>query len=71
MGQTMACCGKSDIDSNDIKTNDFTNQYTNLKHSDKEALIVKIQAAYRGHRARKRVSKMRSTRGGGPGMQHF
>ncbi len=55
MGQTMACCGKSEIDSNDVKTNDFNNAYSNLKHSDKVALIIKIQAAFRGYRARKRV----------------
>ena len=42
MGQTMACCGKSEIDSNDIKTNDFKDHYSHLKHSDKVALVVRI-----------------------------
>lgn len=56
----MACCGKSEIDSNDIKTNDFHNHYNYLKQSDKVRLIVRIQAAYRGYRARKRIARMRN-----------
>jgi hypothetical protein len=64
----MACCGKSEIDSNDIKTNDFTKYYQKLKHSDKVALIVKIQAFFRGYRARQRISKIRDQRGYHHGM---
>lgn len=64
MGQTLGCCGKSEIDSNDIKTNnDFTNQYSRLKHSDKVIMIVRIQAGIRGFLARKRVRKLRESRG--------
>jgi hypothetical protein len=54
----MACCSKQDIDSNDIKTNDFDSKWQNMKHSDKVALIVRIQAAFRGFRARMRVSRL-------------
>lgn len=67
----MACCGKSEIDSNDIKTNDFSNHYSNLKHSDKVAMIVRIQAAFRGYRARMGINKIFSQREGRPGMGHF
>ena len=51
----MACCGKSEIDSNDIKTNDFAKDYQRLKHADKVALIIKIQAFFRGFRDRRRI----------------
>jgi hypothetical protein len=54
----MACCSKQDIDSNDIKTNDFHSKWQNMKHIDKVVLIVRIQAAFRGFRARKRVSRL-------------
>lgn len=61
----MACCGKSEIDSNDVKTNDFTKYYQKLKHTDKVALIVRIQAFFRGYKARKRIAKLRNARGDG------
>jgi len=52
----MACCGKSEIDSNDVKTNnDFTRHYSKLKHSEKIALVIKIQAFFRGYRTRKMI----------------
>ena len=51
----MACCGKSEIDSNDIKTNDFTKHLQKLHGSDKISLIIRIQANFRGFLARKRV----------------
>jgi hypothetical protein len=71
MGQAMACCGKSEIDSNDVKTNDFTNAYKQLKHSDKIKVIVRIQAFVRGCLARKRVQKLREYRGVHPGMGNY
>ncbi len=55
----MACCGKSEIDTTDIKTNDFTKHYAKLKHSDKVSLIIRIQAFFRGYRARKRIQRFR------------
>jgi hypothetical protein len=58
MGQAMACCSNQNVDSNDIKTNDFNTKWQNMKHSEKVALIVRIQAAFRGFRARKRVRKL-------------
>jgi hypothetical protein len=67
----MACCGKSEIDSNDVKTNDFTKHYQKLKHSDKVALIIKIQAFFRGFRARKRIQKIREQTGFHAGMGQF
>lgn len=39
----MTCCGNSDINKNDIVTpNDFHDKYSNLKHTDKVYMIVKI-----------------------------
>jgi hypothetical protein len=67
----MACCGKSEIDSNDVKTNDFTKHYQKLKHSDKVALIVKIQAFFRGYKVRKHIHRLREQRGFHPGMAHL
>lgn len=65
----MACCGKSEIDSNDIKTNDFTKHLQKLHGSDKISLIIRIQANFRGFLARKRVQRMRETMGyNNPGM---
>lgn len=59
MGQTFACCSNNNVDNNDIKTNDFHNSLNKLKSSDKLALIVKIQALFRGVLARKRVQRVR------------
>ena len=42
MGQTMECCSNSNVDHNDVKTNDFQNLYSKLKTADKIRLIVKI-----------------------------
>lgn len=59
----MACCGKSDIDNNDIKTNDFNSKYQNLKQSEKVEQIIKIQATFRGFLTRKRLAEFRGERG--------
>lgn len=71
MGQAMACCSKQDIDSNDIKTNDFNTKWQNMKHSDKVALIIRIQAAFRGFKARMRVKRLLDAQGFHPGMGHY
>lgn len=67
----MACCGKSEIDNTDIKTNDFHDHYKHLKYSDKVALIVRLQAAFRGYLARKRVYRIREQYGFHAGMQSY
>jgi hypothetical protein len=51
------------VDNNDIKTNDFNNALSRLKQSDKIFLIVKIQSAFRGYMARKRVRRLRDSNG--------
>ncbi len=71
MGQSFACCSNNNVDNNDIKTNDFHNSLSKLKSADKIALIVKLQAAFRGYMARKRVQRIRENTGyryGGGGM---
>jgi len=49
MGQTLACCGKSEVEQNEIKTNYFNQDhmtqspfFTSLKPADKLAIIIKI-----------------------------
>ena len=60
----MTCCGNSNVDNNDIKTNnDFNSKYAGLKQSDKVHMIVKIQAVFRGYMTRKRIQEIRGTRG--------
>jgi hypothetical protein len=71
MGQSFACCSNNNVDNNDIKTNDFNNQLSRLKNSDKIYLIIKIQAAFRGYLTRKKVQRIRDQAGyryGGGGM---
>ena len=63
MGQSFACCSNNNVDNNDIKTNDFQNAFNRLKSSDKINLIIKLQAAFRGHLARKRVQRIRDQSG--------
>ena len=68
MGQSLACCSNSNIDNNDIKTNDFKNDYQRLK-TDKLYLIIRLQAAFRGYLARKHISSLRATNyGNGTGL---
>jgi len=52
MGNSMACCGKSESDPNNINTAGFSRD---INSSDKIALIIKIQAGMRGFLARRRV----------------
>ena len=62
MGQNLTCCSNSNVDTtNDFKTNDFKNQYKITK--DKMHLIIRIQAAFRGFLARKRVQRIREQTG--------
>jgi hypothetical protein len=73
MGQAMACCGKSDIDSNDIKTNflgltagdqlTHSPHFASLKASDRLVIVLKLQAAFRGYMARKRVRMIKDSLG--------
>ena len=50
MGNAMACCGKNESDPNNFKVDDFSN----IK-GDKLRMIIRLQAAFRGYLARKRV----------------
>ena len=59
----MGCCGNSNVDNNDIKTNDFNSKYANLRQGDKVQQIIKIQATYRGHLTRKRIAEFRGEAG--------
>ncbi len=52
----MACCGKSEVDSNDVKTSDFRDQYNNIGAQEKVEKVVKVQAWWRGNMARKQVA---------------
>lgn len=59
MGSSLACCGKSDSDPNNINTElgkDF-NSGAKLKY------IIKIQAVMRGYLGRKRVKLIKDSMG--------
>ena len=51
MGNSLACCGKSDSDPNNINT-EFGGEF---KSASKLRQIIKIQAHFRGFLTRKRV----------------
>ena len=55
MGNTMACCGKSEADPNNITNEPFYGQASSSVSADKLKYIIKIQAFVRGELARKRV----------------
>ena len=66
----MTCCGKSDIDSNDIKTGNFYQEqymqspkFAALKNFEKIALVIKLQSVFRGYLARKRVQMIKESLG--------
>ena len=65
MGQALGCCSNNNVDNNDLKTNDFSNNLSKLKHPEKLRLIIKIQASMRGFLGRKRVQKLRGGNTGG------
>lgn len=54
MGNSLACCGKSGGDPNDISLDDLSRF-----KGDKIKCIIKIQSLYRGYSARKRVQQLR------------
>ncbi len=61
MGQSMTCCGGDKDDPNDFKTDFGMNK--DMNHPDKIKVIVRIQALYRGFKARMRVAEIKATRG--------
>ena len=61
MGQTLACCGKSDIDNNDVKTQQIQeNTLEKLSSPQATNAIVKIQSIFRGYSARQHYQKLRN-----------
>ena len=71
MGQTLACCGKSEVDSNDVKTGNFYQEqsllqapkFAALNNQEKVAIVTKIQAAIRGYIDRKRIYQFKVQNG--------
>ena len=57
---TMACCGKTDADPNNLTTAGFEGKGLN---SYKLSTVLKIQAVMRGFLARKRVKRIRNSGG--------
>ena len=55
MGNSLACCGKSDSDPNNLDTN-FNKDF---QHPNKMRYIIKIQAVMRGYLTRKHVQILR------------
>lgn len=55
MGNTFACCGKSDVDPNNLDTSRFQN----YQGPSKLRAIIKVQAVFRGFLARKRVKALK------------
>lgn len=67
----MACCGKSEVDTNDVKTqfhNDHHSHFSSLRLADQIKVVVKVQAAVRGFLARRRIWQYRRNMGGGRAM---
>jgi IQ calmodulin-binding motif len=65
----LACCGKSEVDTNDVTTLGHYHINDVLRYPDNIRRIVLIQAAFRGYLARKRANQKRMT-GGRNFMQH-
>lgn len=70
MGQTLACCGKNDGDTGEVKTGNFyrdmhlqSPKFAALSERQKLALIIKIQSIFRGYMARKRVHLIKQSLG--------
>ncbi|TNV83491.1 hypothetical protein FGO68_gene3019 [Halteria grandinella] len=61
MGQTLACCGKSEVDSNDIKTQGIVDILDQLKSTKSIRRIIKIQSVFRGYLTRKHVRQLRES----------
>ena len=56
MGAAVACCGNNDPEKCEIKTHDPAVGHTrDMRDIDKLALVIKIQARWRGYLARKRL----------------
>ena len=66
MGNSLACCGSNEQDPNNMDTNNFVKD---LHSADKIRMIIRIQSAFRGYMARKRVGSLRVT-GGQRSMMH-
>ena len=66
MGNSLACCGSSEADKNNMDTDHFTKD---LHSADKIRMIIKIQATFRGFLDRKRVGTLRVI-GGHKSMMH-
>ena len=66
MGNSLACCGKSGGDPNDVIIDDLSKY-----KGEKLKSIIRIQSLYRGYSTRKRVATLRyGLTGGGimPGL---
>jgi hypothetical protein len=59
MGSTLACCGKSDSDPNNINT-DLIKDFNS---SAKLKSIIRIQTLFRGFLARRRVRQLKESMG--------
>ena len=67
MGNSFACCGKNDQDSNNLDTAKLGNYHG----AAKLRMIVKIQAAFRGFLTRKHVQRLRAGQEAKSMMNHF
>lgn len=67
MGNSFACCGKSDVDPNNLDTTKFQN----YQGPSKLRAIIRLQAAFRGFLARRRVKTMKESMGVKSMMNHF
>ena len=69
MGQTLACCGKSEAEVGEIKTNKFykdhgvSSKFLQLSQREQIRIVVRIQALFRGYLARKRVQQIKQSMG--------
>ena len=69
MGQTLACCGKSDTEVGEVKTNNFykdhgvSSRFLQLSLREQIRIVIKIQALFRGYLARKRVQQIKQSMG--------
>lgn len=61
MGQALACCSKSEVDTNDIKTQGHIDILDQLKSAQNVRMIVHIQAAVRGFLTRKHVQQLKES----------
>jgi hypothetical protein len=68
MGSSLACCGKNEVDPNNLTTSGWDTKGSNLKITT----IVRIQAHIRGYLGRKRVKRIRNQGGSaGKSMMYY